>query len=117
MPRNAQEELVVAARNENKDLAPLKFLIVDYKCDKWWFEIADMYRRVLFVGILPLVSRSSALRSSFGCLLAIISITFFREMHPYQVEFTNVIANVAQVYLSSYLFLFPYDIIHNSSNF
>ena len=64
--------------------------------DKWWFEVADLYRRVVFIGVLPLASTSTATRASLGLVLSILSIAYFREEQPYRVRFTNVIAHVAQ---------------------
>ena len=56
-----------------------------------------MYRRIMFIGIVPLVSPNPATRASFGCMLAIMSVAYFREEQPYRVEFTNTIAHIAQV--------------------
>jgi len=94
---NRDEHLSLFIRDNNAELAPLRFLFLDYTCDKWWFEIADMYRRITFIGILPLVSRQSSTRASFGCFLAILSVVYFSENKPYRVKFTNIIAFVAQV--------------------
>lgn len=94
---NHDELLANHMRQHNSDLKPLRFLFKDYKCDKWWFEVAEMYRRIFFVGILPLISPVSATRASFGCVLAIASVVYFREEQPYRVRFTNFIAYVAQV--------------------
>jgi hypothetical protein len=91
------EVLAVYVRDNNPSLAPLRFLFVDYKCSKWWFEIADMYRRIVFIGIVPLVSPQPAVRASFGVLLAILSTAYIREERPYKIEFTNVVAHIAQV--------------------
>lgn len=87
----------LSLRDENLELQPLKFLFSDYTATKWWFEIADMYRRILFSCVLPLVSPRASVKSSFGLLFAIFSLAIFRELQPYRVEFTNVIANTAQV--------------------
>jgi hypothetical protein len=94
---NHDEKLSAFIRDNNPSLASLKFLFVDYKCNKWWFEIADMYRRIIFIGIVPLVSPDPATRASFGVLLAIVSVAYFREEQPYRVEFTNLIAYIGQV--------------------
>jgi hypothetical protein len=91
------EKLALFIRESNEDLAPLRFLFVDYKCSRWWFEVVDMYRRITFIGILPLISPISAIRSSVGMVLAFASAVYFREEEPYQVSFTNVIAHIAQV--------------------
>jgi hypothetical protein len=91
------EKLAMFIRDSNHDLAAFRFLFVDYICPKWWFEIADMYRRIMFIGIIPLCSNDSASRASLGLLLAIISLVYFGRYKPYRVHFTNVIAFVGQV--------------------
>jgi hypothetical protein len=91
------DHLALYIRDRNPHLSPLKFLFVDYKCSKWWFEVVDMYRRITFIGVLPLVSADAAIRSSFGMILAILSVAYFREEQPYRVEFTNVVSHIAQV--------------------
>jgi hypothetical protein len=91
------EQLGQFIRNQNANLSTLKFLFSDYNCQSWWFEILDMYRRILFIGILPLTSHRSSIRASFGCILAISSAVYLREKKPYRVEYTNTIAYVAQV--------------------
>jgi len=95
---NHDKQLSLFIRDNDPTLAYLKFLFKDYNCDKWWFEIADMYRRIIFIGIVPLISPNAATRASFACILAIISVAYFREEQPYRVDFTNFIAHVAQVY-------------------
>jgi hypothetical protein len=55
-----------------------------------------MYRRVLFVGVLPLTSPNTATQASLGCVLAIMSVAYFREEQPYRVKYTNFIAYIAQ---------------------
>lgn len=97
-PPNSSDDQGLANRDKNPNLASLQFLFRDYRCSKWWFEVVDMYRRIIFIGVLPLVSSRPAVRSSFGCILAIMSVAYFREEQPYRVEFTNVIAHIAQVY-------------------
>jgi hypothetical protein len=92
------EQIALEIRNENKSLASIRFLFYDYKCDKWWFEIADMYRRIVFIGLVPLISPRPSIRASFGCILSMASVAYFREEQPYRVEFTNVIAHIAQVF-------------------
>jgi hypothetical protein len=94
-----EEEEFYLARDRNPNIAPLRFLVKDYKCNKWWFEVAEMYRRIVFIGVLPLVSSVSATRASFGCLLAIMSLVYFREEEPYWLKSTNLLAYVAQVSL------------------
>jgi hypothetical protein len=96
---NHDPRLALFIRDHNPELAPLRFLFKDYNCNKWWFEVAEMYRRVVFVGVLPLVSPITATRASMGCVLAIASVAYYREERPYRVGFTNFIAHMAQVLL------------------
>lgn len=91
------KQLGLFIRDNNPDLCLIRFLFIDYKCSKWWFEIAEMYRRIIFIGVVPLVSANPGTRASFGCVLAILSVAYFREEQPYRVGFTNVIAHIAQV--------------------
>jgi hypothetical protein len=55
-----------------------------------------MYRRVVFIGVIPLTSTNTATRASLGLILAVASVAYFREEQPYRVPFTNVIAYAAQ---------------------
>jgi hypothetical protein len=90
------EETALFVRDHNEDLAPLRFLFHDLRIDKWWFEIGDMYRRILFVGIVPLCSPLPATRASLGVVLGIMSLAYFIDEKPYRVEVTNFVAVVAQ---------------------
>jgi hypothetical protein len=99
MSMKYDEKLALFTRDNNPDLSYLKFLFIDYKCNKWWFEVAEMYRRIIFIGILPLVSPRAATRASFGLLFGFFGAVYFIIQEPYRVEFTNVIAFVAQVVL------------------
>jgi hypothetical protein len=103
---NHDPKLALFIRDNNQDLASLRFLFKDYKCNKWWFEIADMYRRIVFIGIVPLVSSNPSTRASFGCMFAIMGVAYFREEQPYRVEFTNTIAHIAQVCLYTCTYIF-----------
>jgi hypothetical protein len=78
-------------------LSYLRFLFKDYRGEKWWFEVAEMYRRIMYVGVLPLFTPNSSKRASLGCIFAISSYVYFREEEPFRVSFTNNIACIAQV--------------------
>jgi len=93
--RNHDFELYI--RDNNRSLDHLRFLFNDYKVKKWWFEVFEMYRRIIFIGILPLISTVTSKRASFGCYLAIASVVYFREAEPYRHKTCNVIAHMAQV--------------------
>lgn len=46
--------------------------------------------------MIPLIGQKSETRAYIGCLLALLSTIYFREMSPFKVEFTNFIAVLAQ---------------------
>jgi len=48
-------EQALAMRDKDQDLNPIRFLFNDLKCDRWFHEVVDMYRRIIFIGVLPLV--------------------------------------------------------------
>ena len=97
-PSPSTQDTVTALfiRDHNAELAPLRFLFNDLCIDRWWFEVGDMYRRILFVGIVPLCSPLPATRASLGVVLGIASLAYFLEEKPYRVEATNFVAVVAQ---------------------
>jgi hypothetical protein len=35
-------KLAIYVRDKNQDLAPLRFLFDSYRCDRWWFEVAEV---------------------------------------------------------------------------
>ena len=47
---------------------------------------------MVFVSAIPLSSPEPATRASLGCVLAIASMVFYREVAPFTTEFTNFIA-------------------------
>jgi hypothetical protein len=97
-PLYTDDELhAVYVRDNNPSLFPLRFLFVDYKPSCWWFEIADMYRRIVLIGLLPLSSSRPSMRASLGFVLAVFSVILFRELKPYRDKFVNFLAYIAQV--------------------
>jgi hypothetical protein len=52
---------------------------------------------MVFVSAVPLVSPSPAKRASLGCVLAIVSLVFYREVSPFNTKFTNLLAYMAQL--------------------
>jgi hypothetical protein len=84
-------------REKDVSLRSLRFLFDSYRCSNWWFEVVEMYRRMVFVSAVPLVSSAPAKRASLGCVLAIASLVFYRESSPFNTKFINLIAYVAQL--------------------
>ena len=95
-PKVANEALALETRDRDESLRPYRFLFSDYKLNRWYFEIVDLYRRIFFIGVLPLISADPANRAYIGCGLALVSAIYFREMTPFRIPFTNFVAVVAQ---------------------
>ena len=58
--------------------------------------VEPRYRRICFVGIVPLCSPLPATRASLGVVLGVASLAYFIDEKPYREELTNFIAVVAQ---------------------
>ena len=58
-----------------------------------------MYRRIMFIGLLPLMGQKSSRKATFGLLMALCSLIVFREVEPYRKSSTNMLASSAQVML------------------
>jgi serine/threonine protein kinase len=95
-PKTTEIEVAQRLRDEDLELRPLSFLFDIYYPRFYFFEAIEMYRRVLFVGLLPLITTETDRRAALGLILALCSAILFRETEPYTLWTTNVIANVAQ---------------------
>jgi len=62
----------------------------------FYWESIEMYRRILFVGVLPLLTEKSSRRAAFGVLFSIMSAICYRELEPFEQSFNNVLVHVAQ---------------------
>ena len=86
----------MAKRSQDIELKPLAFLFSVYKADCYWFEPLEMYRRIVFVGVVPLLSARISRRAAIGVALALISAVAYREIEPFGRSSTNVLVHVAQ---------------------
>ena len=78
----------------SKELAPLKFLFIHYKCTFWFFECIESLRRVAFVSVLPLLPSREA-RGMVGYFMAFAFSVLFQQAQPYQNKFTSKLATIA----------------------
>lgn len=83
-------------RDTTLELEPLRFLFGIYKMDYWYQECIEMYRRILFVGVLPLLSSDSSTKAFVGVFLATFSLIYYRELEPFLKANTNLCAATAQ---------------------
>jgi len=95
-PKTKDRRLARFLRSEDSGLVSIKFLFEPYRPQYYFFEVVEIYRRVVFIGCLPLVSARSDRRAAIGVFLAIISIALYRETQPFIRQSTNLIVYVAQ---------------------
>ena len=95
-PKTSDPKAVMTLRNEDPDLRPLAFLFNVYEPRLYYWEVFEMYRRVLFVGALPLVSSSQARLAALGVALGLASAIVYREIEPFVRASSNVLGHVAQ---------------------
>lgn len=93
---NESTQEALARRDTDKDLDAIRFLFNDTKIDRWYFEVLELYRRIIFTAVLPLLSKDSAIIAYIGCLMGLVSVIYFRELLPFRTDFTNLIAVVCQ---------------------
>jgi hypothetical protein len=55
-PKSSEESVTKYYRDNEPKLAPLRFLFDPYKARYYYFEVIEMYRRIFFVGVIPLLS-------------------------------------------------------------
>jgi len=46
----------------------------------YYFEVVEVYRRILFIGVLPLLATNASRRAAFGVFFSLISLTLY--VHP-----------------------------------
>jgi hypothetical protein len=83
-------------RDNDVELLPLRFLFASYTPPFYFVEVFETYRRILFVGVLPLLSAESGRRAVLGMIMALVSLAFYRESEPFLRQSTNILASVAQ---------------------
>jgi len=80
----------------DKGLSASAFLWMEYQPKFYYWEALEIYRRVFFVGIVPLISPDSSRRAAFGLFAAICSAVSLRELEPFRVPIANLLSHVAQ---------------------
>jgi len=82
--------------------SPLKYLFGPYKPQFYWCECVEMFRRILLIGALPLMSTKSARRAALGLFFSLISLVMYRESEPFSRPSNNVLVNLKSVPNSLY---------------
>jgi hypothetical protein len=95
-PRTSDRRLAYFLRDNDLSLAPIRFLFSVYKPNVYYFESFEMFRRIVFIGLLPLFSPRSDRRAAVGMALAQCSAIFYRESGPFRRKSTNTLVYIAQ---------------------
>ena len=53
------------------------------------FTPFNRYRRILFIGVIPLISIDLTIRAYAGCTMGLLFAVYFRETMPYRESSTN----------------------------
>jgi hypothetical protein len=93
---NTSLETITTLRDQDQTLAPLRFLFVPYLPRFYFWEVIELYRRIAFIGLLPLLSTHVDRRAAIGILLAIVSVAVYGELEPFQRRSTDILARSAQ---------------------
>jgi hypothetical protein len=79
-------------RDNDPKLSSLRFLFDAYLPKYYYFETLEMYRRILFLGVLPLLSPKTGLKAAIGFVFGISSALLYREVKPFRKKGTNILA-------------------------
>ena len=77
---------------------PYLFYRILWRCyapEFYWWECYEIYRRVLFNSVIPVISDVSTKRAACGVFLALLSSVVYRELSPYRHWHTNMLAQVS----------------------
>ena len=88
--------LALWIRNRDPKLKYARFLFSPYQPRFYYWEALELYRRVTFIGILPLLSSKGVRRAAIGMLLSIVSLAVYGELEPFQLQTNRVLARTAQ---------------------
>lgn len=81
-------------RAHDASLDPTRFLFEVYKPEFFYWEVIEIYRRICFIGIIPLSSVYPSRRAAFGVVMALMSIIVYRELEPFHIVSTNILVHV-----------------------
>ena len=83
----------------------IKFLWKEYEPQAWYYEVIDMYRRITFIAIVPLIGGGESEAGAIvGCMISIFFIASLREIAP----FKRKTSSNGLLVLSSYIIWFTF---------
>lgn len=83
-------------RDRDPTLKHARFLFSPYQLRFYYWESLELYRRVVFIGALPLMTPKSSRRAAIGMLLSILSLAIYGELEPFELRTNRVLARSSQ---------------------
>ena len=77
-------------RDADKSLDSVRFLFGTSRADMWYHEIVDMYRRIFFIGLIPLLGSDVTMKAYIGSIASIFSMIYHRETCPFKVHINKL---------------------------
>jgi hypothetical protein len=81
------------------------FLIGDYEPKYWFWEVVELFRKLLLSGILSLVGRGSIAQAVLGTVISFAFFALHLRLLPYKSPTLNVIKAVSEVQMFAVLLL------------
>ena len=83
-------------RDRDPKLGSLRFLYAPYQPRFYYWESIELYRRIAFIGVLPLLSSKADRRAAIGMMFSIVSLAVYGELEPHQLGSNKALARVSQ---------------------
>ncbi len=64
-------------------------LYEQYNMDCWWWEVVEMFRKLLLTGVLVMVGSGTSVQVLFGILVSLVYLAFVLKKAPYQDNLDN----------------------------
>jgi hypothetical protein len=90
--------LALALREDDLRIAHLRFLWIQMKPNRWWYETVDMLRRLLLSSAYVFLDRGSANQMICQVALAMIFLVILNAVRPYE-QASNAVLAVATQYV------------------
>eukprot|EP01046_Picozoa_sp_COSAG06_P051942 COSAG06_NODE_8599_length_2118_cov_45.241768_2_plen_262_part_00 len=81
------------------------FLIGDFKPEYWFWEVVELFRKLLLSGILSLVGRGSIAQAALGTVISFAFFALHLRLLPYKSPTLNVIKAISEIQMFAVLLL------------
>lgn len=79
------------AQGDPDSLKLFSFIIGDYKPEHWYWELIELFRRLLLCGLLGLLARGSVAQSVIGCVISVAFFALTCRARPYKKTSLNTV--------------------------